>query len=184
MVQLKSRGTGRRTAFEEFVRSRVVVCDGAMGTMLHASGVSLDLSLPELNLTRPDLVKAIHGAYLAAGAEVIETNTFGASHFRLAHHGLEARVAEVNLAGARLAREAVALSGGTALVAGSVGPVTPSSPHQRLSTAALAGAFRDQTAALVEGGVDLLIFETFGSLDELLLAIDTAHDIAGGLPLV
>src|SRR5436309_3368 len=131
MVQLKTRDTRRGTAFEELVRTRVVVCDGAMGTMLHASGVSLDVSLPELNLTRPDLVKAIHGAYLAAGAEVIETNTFGASHFRLAHHGLEARATELNLAGARIAREAVALSGRTALVAGSIGPATPSGPHQR-----------------------------------------------------
>src|SRR5207302_3802916 len=152
MVQLKTPCTRRGTAFEELIRSRVVVCDGAMGTMLHASGVSLDLSLPELSVTRPDLVKAVHGAYLAAGAEVIETNTFGASHFRLAHHGLEARVAEVNLAGARLAREAVALSSRTALVAGSVGPATPSGPHQRLGTPAVAGAFREQIAALFEGG--------------------------------
>src|SRR5437763_16888016 len=84
----------------------VLVCDGAMGTMLHAGGVSLDRSLPELNVSHPDLVRSIHHAYIAAGAEVIETNTFGASRLRLARYGLSAQATELNRAGARLAREA------------------------------------------------------------------------------
>src|SRR5215213_9571717 len=106
--------------------TRVLVCDGAMGTMLHAGGVSLDRSLPELNVSHPDLVRAIHRAYIAAGANVIETNTFGASRFRLARFGLAERAAELNRAGVRLAREAVEQAGrASVLVAGSVGPATP-----------------------------------------------------------
>src|SRR5215510_117022 len=92
----------------ELLRTRVMVCDGAMGTMLHAAGASLDLSLPELSVSRPELVHAIHGAYIAAGAQVIETNTFGACLPRLARHGLEGRVAEINLAAVRVARAATA----------------------------------------------------------------------------
>src|SRR5712692_1019309 len=88
--------------------TEVLVCDGAMGTMLHAGGVSLDRSLPELNVSHADLVRSIHRAYIAAGADVIETNTFGASRPRLARFGLEARTAELNRAGVRLAREAQA----------------------------------------------------------------------------
>src|SRR6476659_10368394 len=79
--------------------TRVLVCDGAMGTMLHSGGVSLDRALPELSLSQPDLVRAIHRAYIAAGAQVIETNTFGASRLRLARHGLQDRVAAINRAG-------------------------------------------------------------------------------------
>src|SRR3954468_6576463 len=86
--------------------SQVLVCDGAMGTMLHAGGVSLDRSLPELNVSHPDLVRSIHRAYIAAGADVIETNTFGASRLRLARHDVGAQAGQLNRAGARLAREA------------------------------------------------------------------------------
>src|SRR5262245_31359200 len=90
---------------------RVRVCDGAMGTMLHASGISLDRPLTELNLSDPDLVRAIHDGYLAAGADVIQTNTFGASAVRLAAHGLADLTDEINRAGARIAREAGAAAG-------------------------------------------------------------------------
>src|SRR5215471_10326330 len=85
--------------------SEVLVCDGAMGTMLHAGGVSLDRSLPELNVSHPDLVRSIHRAYIAAGADIIETNTFGASRMRLARYGLAAQAAQLNREGARVARE-------------------------------------------------------------------------------
>src|SRR5712691_13562764 len=90
----------------ERLASEVLVCDGAMGTMLHAGGVSLDRSLPELNVSHGDLVRSIHRAYIAAGADVIETNTFGASRPRLARFGLEGRTAELNRAGVRPARAA------------------------------------------------------------------------------
>src|ERR671936_276673 len=134
--------------------SEVLVCDGAMGTMLHAGGVSLDRSLPELNVSHPDLVRAIHRAYIAAGAQVIETNTFGASRFRLARHGLEERVTELNLAGVRLARQAREQAGEQArglLVAGSVAPATTAGSASHPSTRELREAFREQVAALVAG---------------------------------
>src|SRR5919201_1973013 len=113
-----------------------------MGTMLHAGGVSLDRCLPELNVSRPDLVQTIHRAYIAAGATVIETNTFGGSRFRLARHGLEERVAELNTAGVRVARQAQRESGAEALlVGGSVGPATPGGLGPRLSVRDLRLAF-------------------------------------------
>src|SRR3984893_11459066 len=102
--------TGRHrntpTTVAERLTREVLVCDGAMGTMLHAGGVSLDRSLPELNVSHGDLVRSIHRAYIAAGADIIETNTFGASRVRLARYRLSGRTTELNRAGVRLAREA------------------------------------------------------------------------------
>jgi len=163
---------------------RVLVCDGAMGTMLQAAGVSLDLSLPELSVSRPELVSAIHGAYIAAGADIIETNTFGACRTRLGRYGLEGRVAEINLAAVRVARDAVAAARRPVLVAGSVGPARSPSSRGRIAASVLREAFREQIAALAEGGVDLIIFETFGSLPELTEAIAAAREAAPELPLI
>jgi methionine synthase / methylenetetrahydrofolate reductase(NADPH) len=160
------------------------VCDGAMGTMLHAGGVSLDRSLPELNLSHADLVRSIHSAYIAAGADIIETNTFGASRLRLARYGLADQAPELNRAGARLAREAREQATRSALlVAGSVSPATAAGLGQRLSARELRDAFQEQIEALYDGGVDLLLFETFGSLAELVEAIGVAQTL-GGLPIV
>jgi methionine synthase / methylenetetrahydrofolate reductase (NADH) len=155
-----------------------------MGTMLQAAGVSLDLSLPELSVSRPELVKAIHGAYIAAGADVIETNTFGASSTRLARFGLEGRVAEINAASVRVAREAAAAADHPVLVAGSVGPATPASSRGRISTSVLHEAFREQMAALAEGVVDFILLETFGNTDELIEAIKAAQEAAPGIPVI
>jgi len=164
--------------------NRVLVCDGAMGTMLHAGGVSLDRSLPSLNLSHPDLVRAIHRAYIAAGAQIVETNTFGASRFRLARHGLEERIAEINRAGGRLAREACEQAGPKSLlVAGSVSPATPAGLGHRLTTRELRDAFREQVGAVLEGGVDLLVFETFGSLAEMVDAVSVSNEL-GDAPIV
>jgi methionine synthase / methylenetetrahydrofolate reductase(NADPH) len=164
--------------------SEVLVCDGAMGTMLHAGGVSLDRSLPELNISHADLVRSIHRAYIAAGADVIETNTFGASRLRLARYGLESRATELNRAGVRVAREAQAQASATALlVAGSVSPATPAGLGKRLAIRELREAFREQIDALIEGGVDLLLFETFGSLAELVEAVGVARSL-GDIPIV
>jgi homocysteine S-methyltransferase len=164
--------------------SRVLVCDGAMGTMLQAAGVSLDVSLPELSLTRGDLVKAIHGAYIAAGADIIETNTFGACRTRLGRHGIEGLVADINRAAAQIAREAANAADRPVLVAGSVGPATPAGSRGRLSSAVLRDAFKEQIGALADGGVDLIILETFGSLSELIEAINAAKEVAPQLPVI
>src|SRR5579859_6926727 len=164
--------------------TQVLVCDGAMGTMLHAGGVSLDRSLPELNASHGDLVRSIHRAYIAAGADIIETNTFGASRVRLARYGLSGRTTELNRAGVRLAREAQEQSGlASVLVAGSVSAATPGGLTHRLPVRELREAFREQIAALLEGGIDLLVFETFGSLAELVEAVGVALSL-GDLPIV
>jgi len=173
-----------RPDVRQLLASRVLVGDGAMGTMLHAGGVSLDRSLPELNISHPDLVRAIHRAYIAAGANVIETNTFGASRYRLARHGLEVRAAELNRAGVRLAREACEQdTAGGLLVAGSVGPATPAGLGHRLTTRQLRDAFREQIGPLVEGAIDLLMLETFGSLSEIVDAVSVAKAL-GSLAIV
>jgi methionine synthase / methylenetetrahydrofolate reductase (NADH) len=164
--------------------SQVLVCDGAMGTLLHAGGVSLDRSLPELNFSNPDRVRSIHRAYIDAGADVIETNTFGASRLRLARYGLSAQAAQLNKAGARVAREArEQAAASNLLVAGSVSPATPAGLAHRIATRELREAFREQIEGLYEGGVDLLLFETFGSLTELLEAVGVAQSL-GDLPVV
>src|SRR5947209_2027491 len=157
--------------FTQEITRRVLVCDGAMGTMLHASGISLDRPLPELNLSEPGLVRAIHDSYLAAGADVIQTNTFGASALRLSVHGLGGLAAEINRAGARIAQEARAAAGRPVFVAGSDSPAVTVGQRGRVEPAARAEAVREQVEALVAGGVDLLIFETFGYLAEMVEAV-------------
>jgi methionine synthase I (cobalamin-dependent)/5,10-methylenetetrahydrofolate reductase len=172
------------TSVAERLASQVLVCDGAMGTMLHAGGVSLDRSLPELNVSHTDLVRSIHRAYIAAGADVIETNTFGASRTRLARFGLSGRTAELNRAGVRVAREAQEQAArASLLVAGSVSPATPAGLGHRLPLRELRDAFREQIEALLDGGIDLLVFETFGTLAELVEAVSVAHSLAA-LPVV
>ena len=157
--------------------SGVLVCDGAMGTLLHAGGVSLDRSLPELNVSRAERVRSIHRAYIAAGADVIETNTFGASRLRLARYGLAAQAAELNRAGVAIAQHAREQGNRRdVLIAGSISPAAPAGGH-RVSTKELREAFREQIDALCEAGVDLLLFETFGSLAELVEAISVVEDL-------
>ncbi len=157
---------------------RVLVCDGAMGTMLHAAGAALDRSLPELNLSDPVLVSAIHESYLAAGADVIQTNTFGANRLWLGHHGFPDQVVEINRAGVRIAREAQARCDREVLVAGSVSPAVTAPQRRRIGSAERMDVIREQVQALVAGpGVDLVILETFGYLDELVEAIGVASGV-------
>jgi methionine synthase / methylenetetrahydrofolate reductase(NADPH) len=163
---------GSRPALDRVLRSRVLVCDGAMGTMLHSAGVPLDRSLSGLNLTRPDLVRDLHAAYLAAGADVVQTNTFDANRPRLARVGLQDSVAEINIAGARLAREAVRESGSAALVAGSIGPVM-SGAAPRIRRADREPILREQIAVLASW-VDLIVLETFGDTESLAQAASVA----------
>jgi methionine synthase I (cobalamin-dependent)/5,10-methylenetetrahydrofolate reductase len=163
----------RRTVLAGLLAGQVVVCDGAMGTMLHTAGVPLDRSLPELNLSRPTLVRDLHAAYVSAGARVLQTNTFGANRLRLAAAGLEDRVSEINIAGARLAREAAQRAGHPVLVAGSVGPAVSAPAVRRVPAGARADTLREQIAALGDW-VDLLILETFGDLESLVQAVEVA----------
>ena len=159
-----------------------VLCDGAMGTLLYARGVFINRCYDELNVSQPELVGAIHADYAKAGAEVLETNTFGANRYRLQRHGFEARVAEINRAGVQLARAAAAP--GT-FVAGSVGPLGARlEPLGKISHDEARAAFREQIEVLSEAGVDLLMLETFGQLEELHQAILAAHEAAPGLPVV
>lgn len=171
-----------RTVLEELRDGQVVVCDGAMGTMLHAAGVSLDRSLPELNLSRPALVRDLHAAYVSAGAQIVQTNTFGANRLRLAPAGLEGSVSEINIAGARLAREAVQHAGHPVLVAGSVGPAVSAPAVRRVPASARAQTLREQISALCDW-LDLLILETFGDLESLVQAVEVATS-GSDLPVV
>ncbi|MGH3913078.1 MAG: bifunctional homocysteine S-methyltransferase/methylenetetrahydrofolate reductase [Pseudonocardiaceae bacterium] len=164
---------GAAAVLAELAAGQVVVCDGAMGTMLHAAGVPLDRSLPELNLSRPGLVRDLHTAYVTAGARILQTNTFGANRLRLAADGLEGSVSEVNIAGARLAREAAQRAGHPVLVAGSVGPAASAPAVRRVPAAARADTLREQIVALCDW-VDLLVLETFGDLESLVQAVEVA----------
>jgi methionine synthase / methylenetetrahydrofolate reductase(NADPH) len=159
------------------------LCDGAMGTLLYANGVFINRCYDELNLSQPDLIRGIHHDYLQAGAEIIETNTFGANAFRLARHSIADKVHDINYAGARLAREAA--KSFDVWVAGSVGPLgTRIEPLGKTSFEEARQAFREQITALAEGGVDLLMLETFGYLEELHQAMLAAKDVGAKLPLV
>ena len=180
--------SNRETFFQWLRRQpHAVVLDGAMGTMLHARGVSFDECFDALNLTRPALVADVHRAYLDAGAQILLTNTFGANRFRLAEHGLEDRVAEINRAGVELARRAVlaAFKEQEVLVAGDVGPLgVRLAPFGRVSKEEARSAFQEQIQALADAGVDLLVIETMVSLDEAREAFLAARAVAPHLPVV
>ncbi len=148
--------------------------DGAMGTMLYAKGVFINRCYDELNLREPDLVREIHRAYVKAGAEIIETNSFGANRVKLSEHGLEAQVGEINARAAQLAKD---VTNGRALVAGAIGPlgirIEPYGPTSLGETRAI---FREQAEALLEGGADFILLETFDDLEEIRQALLGVRD--------
>lgn len=169
--------------------TRSVLCDGAMGTMLYARGVFIHRCYDELNLSQPDLVRAIHEEYLQAGAEILETNTFGANRYRLQRHGLQDQVHAINVAGAQLARQAVDQArekqASEAYVAGAVGPIgVQIEPLGKVAFEEVRAAFSEQIQALAEGGVDLLSIETMTSLSEVHQAILAARETAPQLPII
>src|SRR5271157_389922 len=167
----------RAKEFRDQLSRRVLVSDGAMGTMLYSRGVFINRCFDELNLSSPDLVRQIHLDYVKAGAEIVETNTFGANRTRLAGFGVAEKLRDINLAGVRLAREAAR---DAAFVAGAVGPLgVRIEPLGPTSFAEARAAFREQIDALLEAGIDLLIFETFGNLDELREAVWAGREAAG-----
>ena len=159
-----------------------------MGTVLYARGIFINRCYEELNLSDPALILSVHEEYLQAGAEILETNTFGANRIRLARHGLADKATEINAAGVRLARQAVEnlkRQGGEAWVAGSVGPLgVRLEPLGKTGLDEARAAFAEQIRVLVRrGGVDLLIIETMPALNEARQALEAAREVAPHLPV-
>ena len=185
------------TRFSELFADRPVLADGAMGTVLYARGIFVNRCYDELNLSDPNLILAVHEEYLQAGAEILETNTFGANRFRLARHGLTGKLAEINAAAVRLARQAVerlkqkqaghAEAGAeiAAWVAGSVGPLgVRLEPLGKTGLDEARAAFAEQIGILAENGVDFLIVETMPALNEAHEALEAAKSVAPHLPVL
>ncbi len=160
---------------------RILVVDGAMGTMLYAKGVYINRCYDELNLSAPDLVREIHTEYIRAGADIIETNTFGATAPKLQQYGLEGNLHEINALAAKVAREA---AGERAYVAGAIGPLgLRIEPYGPTSFAEARDMFKAQAVALAEGGVDLFCLETFSDVSEIRQAIAAVRDVCD-LPII
>jgi methionine synthase I (cobalamin-dependent)/5,10-methylenetetrahydrofolate reductase len=173
-----------RIAFRERAHARPILFDGAMGTLLYSRGVPQRSCLDELVVSRPELISAIHREYLEAGADVIKTAAFGANRFRLAAYGIADQASQLNRRAAQLAREARDVAGRDALVAGSVGPLgMPLRGPIRRPAGEVREAFREAVEGLLEGGADLLLFETHNVLDELLMAVEEARALTD-IPIV
>ncbi|MGH9519427.1 MAG: bifunctional homocysteine S-methyltransferase/methylenetetrahydrofolate reductase [Terriglobales bacterium] len=175
--------------FADIFADRPILADGAMGTVLYARGIYIHRCYDELNLSDPNLILAVHEEYLQAGAEVLETNTFGANRFRLARHGLGSRVAEINAAGVRIARQAAAhlkeKQAGDAWVAGAIGPLgVRLEPLGKTGLEEARAAFSEQIRALAEAGVDFLIAETMPALNEAREVLLAAQETAPDLPIL
>ncbi len=167
----KTERKPRESTFLDAVREEVLLADGAMGTYLLTKVPGSVACIESLNLTNPDMVRKVHDEYIEAGARIIETNTFAANRYELAKHGMAEKVWEINLAGARIAREAAAASSGV-FVAGAVGGLGELiSPYGKLSLVAAHAAFHEQIQALIDGGVDLIMLETMASFLEAKEAV-------------
>ncbi len=162
--------------FKQLINEKTVVCDGAMGTLLYQKGEYVNKSFDQINLTKPELIRNIHREYISAGVDVIETNSFSANRYRLAHYGLEADVRAINLAAAQ---NAVYEARGGVYVAGAIGPL-----GEKVDNSEALAAFSEQAEALLEGGVDLIFLETFGSLKEIELAINAVRKLDGEIAIV
>ncbi|GAB4318105.1 MAG: bifunctional homocysteine S-methyltransferase/methylenetetrahydrofolate reductase [Bacteroidales bacterium] len=167
-----------RKPFIDFIKENIVLFDGAMGTEIYNRGIYINTCYDELNLSRPNLIKEIHKSYIEAGADVIETNTFGANRLKLKKFGLEDRIYEINFAGASLAR---AVAGDDVYVAGSIGPLNERlEPWGPLSEEEAREIFLEQARPLVEGGVDVIILETFSDphlIQQAIQAVKENFDI-------
>src|SRR5205807_6353019 len=167
--------------FLDALEDRVLVCDGAMGTMLYSKGVFINKSFEALNVTRPELVAGVHQEYVRAGADIVETNTFGANRIKLGSFGVADQLRAINAEGALIARRAVA---DRAYVAGSIGPLgIRIEPWGKTGVDEAQAYFREQAEALVEGGVDLFVLETFRDLNEIGAAIAAVRSVSDG-PIV
>src|SRR5580693_4884657 len=173
----------------EIFGTRTVLCDGAMGTSLYARGIFINRCYDELNLSQPEVVRTVHEEYLQAGAEIIETNTFGANALRLQRYGLADKVIEINRAGVEIARKAVNQRGdkqsGKVWIAGAVGPLGARlEPLGKIGLDEAQAAFAEQIRGLAEGGVDMLVIETVSALNEAEQAILAAKSVAPRLPVL
>jgi len=177
------------TQFADIFAGRPTLVDGAMGTVLYARGVFINRCYDELNLSDPNLIQSVHEEYLQAGAEILETNTFGANRFRLARHGLAGKVQQINAAGVRIARLAadrlMQKQAGEAWVAGAIGPLgVRLEPLGKTGLDEARAAFSEQMRALVQAGVDMLIIETMPALNEAHEALEAARETAPNLPVL
>lgn len=173
------------TDFLDRLKRGPILCDGAMGTQIHARGISFEHCFDELNLSQPEVILDVHRAYVEAGAEIIETNTFGANRFRLIEHELENKIVEINQSGVRLARKAADESRRKIYVAASIGPLgVRLAPLGRVSAIEAFDAFKEQISALADQAIDVLMFETFSDLGEITQAIKAAKDVAPNLPII
>src|SRR5436190_11880968 len=182
----RGRAQGSNPAVERLIDpARIVVFDGAMGTMLYSKGVFINQCYDELNLLSPHLNSAIHRAHIKAGAEILETNSFGANRPKLVQYGLETQVREINRAAAALARSVADDAGRPVLVAGAVGPLgVRIEPYGPTALDEARAHFREQLEGLREGGVDVFLFETFGDLHEIEQAIRAARELDPKIPIV
>ena len=178
----ESRAQSRPDVREIADPERIMVADGAMGTMLYSRGVFINQCYDELNVRSPELVLDVHRAYVKAGAELLETNSFGANRLKLAQYGLENHVAEFNRRAAEIAREA---AGANVLVAGAVGPLgVRIEPFGATSREEARGHFREQMHALLEGGADCFLLETFSDLGEIEQALAAARELSLTTPVI
>ncbi len=178
----------RINGFLDSLQERILICDGAMGTQLYEKGISFDHCFDEINLSHPQMIRDIHAAYIDAGADIIETNTFGGNRFRLTHHGLEEKLKEINQAAVALAKEVAEQKkkqlGRTIFVAGSVGPLgKPLEPIGKIKHEEARDYFAEQTKILSDSGVDLIMIETISDIEEAKEAVTAARSVTA-LPIV
>ncbi len=175
----------KESLLERLKTGKPLLSDGAMGTMLHSRGITYEGCFDCLNLSQPGLVADLHREYIEAGAQIIQTNTFGANRYKLGRHGLAENLVKINAAGVELARRAVMASFKDILIAGDVGPLgVPLAPFGRVQAEEARAAFEEQISALSAAGVDMIIIETMTDLHEIVEAVKAAKTVAPVPPVV
>ncbi len=169
-------------SFKERLQNEIIVFDGGTGTYLYDKGVFINRCFEELIITNPELVTEVHRDYINAGADVVETNTFGANRYRLVTHGLESKVYELNYKGAQLAKMAAK---DNALVAGAIGPLgIQIEPFGKISYDEAKNAFAEQVKGLLDGGVDVIVLETFSMIEEIVQGVLAVRELNTDIPII